>query len=92
MTARRKHPKIELRHEEMEKSQQLSVSQTETYDQVSRAKILLAYQARESKSAIAWPLGVSRPTVDFLCAGIQVVIGNLRRPEWPNIVTADEKA
>ena len=63
MTARRKHPKIELRHEEMEKSQHLSVSQTETYDQV-----------------------------DFICAGIQVVIRNLRRPEWPNIITADDKA
>jgi len=63
MTARRMRSKLELGSEDMEKLLQLSVSRTEPYDQVTRAKILLAYHAGESKSAIARRIGVSRPTV-----------------------------
>ena len=96
MTARRMRSKLELGSEDMEKLLQLSVSRTEPYDQVTRAKILLAYHAGESKSAIARRIGVSRPTVHLcinkaLCAGIQVSIRDLRRSGRPNVITADDK-
>jgi len=73
MPAKQTRPRIELSAEEMEKLQQLSVSRTAPYDQVTRARILLAYESGESKSAIARSVGVSRPTVDLrvnkaLCA------------------------
>lgn len=97
MNAKRPRPKIELSAEQMEKLRQLSVSRTEPYDQVTRAKTLLAYDAGESKSAIARRVGVSRPTVDLcihkaLCAGPQAAIRDLRRPGRPNIIAADDKA
>ena len=97
MNAKQTRPSIELSAEEMEKLRQLSVSRTEPYDQVTRARIILAYQEGESKSAIARFVGVSRPTVDLcinkaLCAGVQVAIRDLRRPGRPNIITADDKA
>lgn len=63
MTAKQSRPRIELSAEEMEKLRQLSLSRTEPYEQVTRARILLAYDAGESKSAIARGIGVSRPTV-----------------------------
>ncbi len=79
MAAKRMQPKFELSDEDMETLQQLSVSRTEPYDQVTRAKILLAYHVGASKSAISRRIGVSRPTVllcinKALCAGIQVAI------------------
>ena len=97
MNAKQTRPSIELSAEEMEKLRQLSVSRTEPYDQVTCARIILAYQEGESKSAIARFVGVSRPTVDLcinkaLCAGVQVAIRDLRRPGRPNIITADDKA
>ena len=96
MAAKRMRPKLELSDEDMETLQQLSVSRTEPYDQVTRAKILLAYHVGESKSAISRRIGVSRPTVllcinKALCAGIQVAIRDLRRPGRPNVITADDK-
>ena len=97
MAAKRMRPKFELSDEDMETLQQLSVSRTEPYDRVTRAKILLAYHVGESKSAISRRIGVSRPTVllcinKALCAGIQVAIRDLRRPGRPNVITADDKA
>src|SRR5690606_19029743 len=97
MTAKQPRPRIELSAEEMEKLRQLSVSRTEPYDQVTRARILLAYEAGDSKSAIARGIGVRRPTVDLcvnkaLCARPQTAIRDLRRPGRPNITTADDKA
>jgi transposase len=97
MTAKQTRPRIELSAEDMEKLRQLTVSRTAPYDQVTRAKILLAYEGGESKSAIARLMGVSRPTVDRcinkgLCAGAQVAVRDLRRPGRPNIITADDKA
>ena len=96
MAAKRMRPKLELSDEDMETLQQLSVSRTEPYDQVTRAKILLAYHEGESKSSISRRIGVSRPTVllcinKALCAGIQVAIRDLRRPGRPNVITADDK-
>jgi transposase len=89
-------PKLELSDEDMETLQQLSVSRTEPYDQVTRARILLAYHEGESKSSISRRIGVSRPTVllcidKALCAGIQVAIRDLMRPGRPNVITADDK-
>jgi len=97
MAAKQTRPSISLSAEEMEKLRQLSVSRTEPYDQVTRARILLAYEAGESKSALARRIGVSRPTVDLcihkaLCAGPQVAVRDLKRPGRPNIITADDKA
>jgi len=97
MAGKRMRSKLELDSEDMEKLLQLCVSRTEPYDQVTRAKILLAYHAGESKSAIARRIGVSRPTVHLciqkaLCAGIQVSIRDLRRSGRPNVITADDKA
>ena len=96
MAAKRMRPKFELSDEDMETLQQLSVSRTEPYDQVTRAKILLAYHGGESKSEISRRIGVSRPTVllcisKALCAGIQVAIRDLRRAGRPNVITADDK-
>jgi transposase len=97
MAVKRVCPKLELSGEDMERLQQLSVSRTEPYDQVTRAKILLAYHVGESKSSVSRRMGVSRPTVllcinKALCAGIQVAIRDLRRPGRPNVITADDKA
>lgn len=97
MVAKRMSPKLELVKEDVDKLQQLSVSRTEPYDQVTRAKVLLAYHSGESKISISKRLGVSRPTV-HLCiakaqyAGVQVAIRDLKRSGRPNLITADDKA
>jgi transposase len=97
MTAKQTRQRIAMTAEETEKLQQLSASRTAPYDQVTRARILLAYEAGESKSSLARRIGVSRPTVDLciskaLCAGVEVAIRDLRRSGRPNIITADDKA
>lgn len=97
MTAKQTRPRFDMSADDMEKLRQLSVSRIAPYDQVTRGRILLAYEADDSKSAIARVIGVSRPTVDLcinkaLCAGTQVAIRDLSRPGRPNTITADDKA
>jgi len=97
MTAKRKRPELNLGSPELGKLKRLSVSRTEPYDQVTRAKILLDYYEGESKSAIARSLGVTRPTINLcinkaLCAGVEVAVRDLKRRGRPNIITADDKA
>lgn len=97
MAVKAMRPRLDLESQDIEKLQQLSVSRTEPYDQVTRARILLAHHTGESITAIARRIGVSRPTVHLcinkaLCAGVQVAIRDLRRSGRPNVITADDKA
>lgn len=96
MPEKRMRLDLEITSEEMETLLQLSVSRTEPYDRVTRARILLAYHGGESKSSIARRIGVSRPTVHLcvnkaLCAGIIVSLRDLQRSGRPNTITADDK-
>jgi YD repeat-containing protein len=96
MAAKRARQKLEMSHEEIAKLEQLSVSRTEPYDRVTRARVLLAYRAGGRKSAIARRMGVSRPTVDLcikkaLCGGIDVALKDLPRSGRTNVITADDK-
>ena len=52
MRATETRSRIELSAEEMEKLRRLSVSRTEPYDQVARARILLAYVAGEARGPL----------------------------------------
>jgi hypothetical protein len=57
MTAKRTRLKLDLTREDIEKLRQWSISRTGPYDQVTKARILLAYHEGESKSAIARSVG-----------------------------------
>jgi transposase len=97
MVAKRTRPGLELSSRDLETLHELSASRTASYAQVTRARILLAYHAGESKSAIARRIGVTRPTVDLciskaLGAGIQTAIRDLKRAGRSNTITADDKA
>ena len=97
MTANKARPELELSCKDLDLLHRLSVSRTDPHDQVTRAKILLAYHEGEGKSSIARRVGVSRPTVDLcinkaLCAGVQVAMRDLKRPGRPNLIRAEDKA
>jgi hypothetical protein len=90
MSEKRTRQKLDLPDTDVKELRQLSVSRTEPYDQVTTARILLAYHDGQMKRAIARNNGVTRPTVDrcikkALCAGIRVairtciVLGGLQR-------------
>ena len=96
MAAKRTPQKLEIGHKEIERLEQLSVSRSEPYDCVTRARVLLAYCAGDRKSAIARRMGVSRPTVDLcikkaLCGGIDVALKDLPRSGRTNVITAEDK-
>lgn len=97
MSAKRARQGLDLTEKDMEKLRQLSVSRTEPYNQVTRAKILLGYHDGQRKSDIALRNGVSRPTVDLcimkaLRAGVEVAIRDLPRAAKRHQITADDKA
>jgi hypothetical protein len=96
MDAKRTRIHLDLSPEEVEGLRVLTVSRTEPFGRVTRARILLAYHEGQRKSAIALSNGVSRPTVDLcirkaLCGGVQVAVRDLPRSGRINEITADDK-
>lgn len=97
MSAIRTRHELGLTEKDVEKLRQLSVSRSEPYNRVTRAKILLDYHQGQRKSDIARRNGVSRPTVDLcvmkaMFGGVELAIRDLARAARPNEITADDKA
>src|SRR5665811_633019 len=75
----------------------ISNSRTEKQANVLRARIIIAYHDRQSISAIARDLKVSRPLVErcvdkALGGGVEVALADLPRTGRPAIITAEAKA
>ena len=86
-----------MTEKDVEKLRQLSVSRSEPFQQVTRARVLLGYHQGQRKSHTARSTGVSRPTVDLCimkasCAGVEVALRDLPRAAKPHEITADDKA
>lgn len=85
-----------LSEEDRIKLEQISVSRTETYAKVTRAKIMLRFAEGESNSAIAREIGVSRPTIDncikkALAGGIDLGLQEFQRSGRLPIISDDAK-
>lgn len=97
MPFRSQKAKLHLQKDELQRLEVIARSRTEGLARVERAKILLAYHAGETVSAIARNLGTNRPKVQrcidkALELGVDAALNDLPRPGKPPKLTPEAKA